>query len=285
MFEITGKDISELDDTDLRMLIARLCEADLRRSGLPVSGVTAGGDQNAPDGGLDVRVSLPQREDRTDFIPRANTGFQVKKPDMPRSEILKEMCLGGVVRPVIVELAEQGGAYIIVSSTGSTADRPLRDRRNAMAEAISGLGAANDLHLDFYDRDRVASWARQYPALVSWIRERLGRPMEGWQPFTNWSAPMDSIDSLYLKDAKCIIHDCRSTQKEGLTIEDGISRIRTNLARPGGTVRLIGLSGLGKTRLAQALFDNRIGRDSLDPAVVLYTDISDEPLKKHLPSD
>lgn len=277
MFEITGKDISELNDTDLRTLIARLCEAELRRSGLPISGVTAGGDQNAPDGGLDVRVSLAQLGDRTDFIPRPNTGFQVKKPDMPRSEILNEMRPGGVVRPVIEELAEQGGAYIIVSSKGSTADRSLRDRRNAMAEAVSGLAAANDLFLDFYDRDRVASWARQYPALVSWIRERLGRPMQGWQPFSNWSAPMESMDSTYLKDAKCRIHDCRSTQEEGLTIEDGISRIRTILARPGGTVRLIGLSGLGKTRLAQTLFDSRIGRDSLNPAVVLYTDISDEP--------
>lgn len=277
MFEITGKDISELNDTDLRTLIARLCEAELRRSGLPISGVTAGGDQNAPDGGLDVRISLAQHGNRTDFIPRANTGFQVKKPDMPRSEILKEMRPGGVIRPVIAELAEQGGAYIIVSSTGSTADRALRDRRNAMGEAVSGLAAANGLLLDFYDRDRVASWARQYPALVSWVRERLGRPMQGWQPFSNWSAPMEPIDSTYLKDAKCRIHDCRSTREEGLTIEDGISRIRTILAQPGGTVRLIGLSGLGKTRLAQALFDSRIGRDSLDPAVVLYTDISDEP--------
>lgn len=277
MFEITGKDISELNDTDLRTLIARLCEAELRRSGLPISGVTAGGDQNAPDGGLDVRVSLARHGDRTDFIPRANTGFQVKKPDMPRSEILKEMHPGGIIRPVIGELAQQCGAYIIVSSTGSTADRALRDRRNAMGEAVSGLGAADDLLLDFYDRDRVASWTRQYPALVSWVRERLGRPMQGWQPFSNWSTPMESIDSMYLKDAKCRIHDCRSTQEEGLAIEDGISRIRTILARPGGTVRLIGLSGLGKTRLAQALFDSRIGRDSLDPTTVLYTDISDEP--------
>ena len=127
MFEITGQDISELNDSDLRTLIARLCEAELRRSGLPISGVTAGGDQNAPDGGLDVRVSLAQPEDRTDFIPRANTGFQVKKPDMPRSEILKEMRPGGVVRPVIVELAEQGGAYIIVSSRASANSCGLND--------------------------------------------------------------------------------------------------------------------------------------------------------------
>jgi hypothetical protein len=42
-------------------------------------------------------------------------------------------------------------------------------------------------------------------------------------------------------------------------------------------VRLAGLSGVGKTRLAQALFDARVGEDSLDPALVIYTDMGDEP--------
>jgi len=58
MFEIEGQHIAELNDEDLRTLIARLCEAELHCKGSPISAVTAGGDQNAPDGGLDVRVDL-----------------------------------------------------------------------------------------------------------------------------------------------------------------------------------------------------------------------------------
>ena len=58
MFEITGDDIAALGDTDLRTLIGLLCEAEMRRRGLPSSAVTWGGNQNAKDGGLDVRVSL-----------------------------------------------------------------------------------------------------------------------------------------------------------------------------------------------------------------------------------
>ena len=56
MFEVTGDDIERLDDSELRTLVARLAVAELRANSLPVAGVTAGGDQNAPDGGLDVRV-------------------------------------------------------------------------------------------------------------------------------------------------------------------------------------------------------------------------------------
>ena len=87
MFEITRYDIAALNDEDLRTLIGLLCEAELRRANLPVSAVTCGGDQNAKDGGVDVRVLLPFRTRIEGFIPCAATGFQVKKPDMPPAEI------------------------------------------------------------------------------------------------------------------------------------------------------------------------------------------------------
>lgn len=64
----------------------------------------------------------------------------MKKPDMPRGEILEEMKPKpkGELRQVIVELAKASGAYIIVSAAGSTADSALKSRRDAMAEAVKG---------------------------------------------------------------------------------------------------------------------------------------------------
>ena len=52
--EITGEQIAELSDSDLRSLIGLLCEADYRVAGLSTSGIRWGGHQNARDGGLDV---------------------------------------------------------------------------------------------------------------------------------------------------------------------------------------------------------------------------------------
>ena len=83
MFEISGNDIGSLGDADLRSLIFRLAVAELRAKGYPLSSVTAGGDQDAADGGLDVRVECPTDVTDPDFVPRRLTGFQVKKPDMP----------------------------------------------------------------------------------------------------------------------------------------------------------------------------------------------------------
>src|SRR5260370_25318010 len=107
MFEITAADIASLNDEDLRSLVARLCEAEVRRRLLPVSSVTWGGDQNAPDGGLDVRVDLPKKAKIEGFVPRTVTGFQVKKSDMPPKEITREMRPKGKVRTVLRNLAKQ----------------------------------------------------------------------------------------------------------------------------------------------------------------------------------
>src|SRR5947208_15844482 len=111
MFEITGEHIAELSDEDLRGLIGMLCESDMRCRGLPVSAVTWGGDQNAKDGGLDVRVALPATTVIDGFIPKPSTGFQVKKSDMPRSAVMEEMRPKGVIRSSIAALAAESGAY------------------------------------------------------------------------------------------------------------------------------------------------------------------------------
>lgn len=175
MFEITADDIAALNDDDLRSLVALLCELEMRRKGLPVSAVTWGGDQNAADGGLDVRVDLSKKAKIQGFVPRAATGFQVKKSDMPPKEIAGEMRPKGKVRAVIRDLAKRAGAYIIVSSNGSVSDSALGKRREAMASAVKGVQNARSLTLDFYDRGRIATWVRDHPGLIPWVRQKFGK--------------------------------------------------------------------------------------------------------------
>lgn len=277
MFEITGSEISELNDSDLRSLVGLLCEADLRINNLPTSGVTWGGHQDAKDGGLDVRVELLSPPNLQGFIPRATTGYQVKKPDMPYAEIIKEMCPKGELRPAIRALADTGGAYIIVSSTGSTTDTALGDRRKAMAEAVGRLDIAKKLKLDFYDRNRIAGWVRCHPSLVLWVREKIGKPFQGWRPFENWANAPGGLSEEYLLDEELRLHDSATLGSDGITTIVGINRLRAILLRPASSVRLVGLSGVGKTRLLQALFDDRVGENALNPSQVFYTDVSNSP--------
>jgi lambda repressor-like predicted transcriptional regulator len=152
-----------------------LCEAELRRQGFSASHVTWGGDQNATDGGIDVRVALPPGSVIQGFVPRAASGFQVKKQDMPPAEIVAEMCPKGAIRASIRNLVQDSGAYVLVSSEGSTSDSALNNRRDAMKQALAELPNAGMLALDFYDRTRIATWLRSHEGLIPWVRGLIGK--------------------------------------------------------------------------------------------------------------
>jgi hypothetical protein len=273
-FDVGPDDISRLSDSGLRELIGRLCEAELVKVGHTPSHVTFGGDQNAGDGGIDVRVALPEGAQITGFIPRANTGFQVKRQDMPRSAILEEMRPHGQLRPAIVALAKQGGAYVIASALGSASDSSLQNRRAAMAEATAGTPEAHALHLNFYDRTSLASWAREHPAVVLWLRSKVGRQISGWRTYGQWTR--STTDTYLIDDEVRILHR-RGSVAPAQTAEQGISALRDVLNRPRGIARLVGLSGVGKTRLVQALFDDRVGIGALPRSLAIYADLADSP--------
>lgn len=277
MLEITGDHIALLSDKDLRILVAILCEAELRRLGLATSSVVAGGDQDARDGGLDVEVSLPENKLIQGFIPAAKTGFQVKATPMPPAKIGREMCRRGAVLPAIQALANAHGAYVLVSSKQKVTATALENRRRAMRKALESLQNAHQLAVDFYDCDRLATWVRDHPGTIPWIREKAGKPIQGWQSYGNWASSPDGTPSEYLLDEKARIRMRGTATDKEHSVLEGISLIRRQLAEPSGVVRLVGLSGVGKTRLAQALFDDRVGDSALAPSTVFYTNMSDDP--------
>lgn len=277
MFDISSEEINQLNDIDLRELVGRLCEAELESRGLSSSGVTWGGNQTASDGGLDVRVELPAGVFIEGFIPRGCSGFQVKKPAMPKAKIILEMCPKGEIRPSIQELADEAGAYIIISSTGSTADSALRNRRAALREALKGVANADRLYTDFYDRNRLATWVRCYPSLIALVKERIGRSFSGWRPYAQWSGAVAGGSSDYLLDDKLRLYFGRRDGLSEQSMEQAIERLRDELIQPRKIIRLVGLSGVGKTRLAEVLFDSHVGERALPKSLAVYTNLSDTP--------
>ncbi|WP_197282202.1 hypothetical protein [Dethiosulfatarculus sandiegensis] len=272
-FEIKAKDISEMTDSDLRKLVARLCEAELIQQGLSMSNVFWGGAQEAPDGGLDVNVKESEVLPKPDFVPRANTGFQVKKNSMPKSACTKEMTANGTLKPVIAKLADKKGAYIIVSGKDDCSYLMREERIHGMEAAVSDLKNKNDLFLDFYGSDRLASWLRLHPGVALWARKRLGKPLSGWMPFGRWAATPPNQNDDFLSDEHLCVVDTSSSQRKPISLTDGIRRTRDKLRAPGSIIRIIGLSGVGKTRFAQALFENEVGGNAINSLNVVYADL------------
>jgi hypothetical protein len=276
MLEITSDDIAALNDEDLRALLGRLCEAELRSRELSTLAATWGGNQNAPDGGIDVRVKILDGAAPGGFIPRANIGFQVKKTDFTPGLVTTEMRPQGDLRPSIVELIRESGAYIIASSGSDCSDSALTDRLERMRSAVAEVAGQESLHLDFYDRNRLATWTRGHAGIAVWVRQKIGRGISGWQSYGSWTKSPEGTADEYLLDEAARLHTGRADER-GIDVVQGIDRIRDILRNARGVVRLAGLSGVGKTRLVQALFDERLGERPLNSASAIYTDMSDNP--------
>lgn len=100
---------------------------------------------------------------------------------------------------------------------------------------------------------------------------------QGWDRFKDWSSTQANVDSEYLTDNDIKIILPNQNRDSASNVIEGINAIRNILNEPKKSVRLIGLSGVGKTRFAQALFDERIGEDALDVREVWYCDFGESP--------
>ena len=271
IFEVQKDALCKLSDSQLEELIARLSEADLVSKGHSAASVSRSGSINSPDGGIDVRVDVPVEKLDTGFLARPNTIFQVKKKSMPKAEIRKEMCPGGILSPALSRQAEIGGSYIIVSLADDCSEPMRSDRLNAMRTTMDGDPNKGSIHLDFFDRSKLRQWLRQHPAVVLWVRDVLEQPVSGWQSYGKWSnPPSGSDDTLILEPGVSITLPTGRGDK--LTIKESIKPMRELVRSTSRTVRIIGLSGVGKTRIVQSLFDETIGDDALDRTVAIYAD-------------
>jgi hypothetical protein len=277
MLDLTGDHIKELGDEDLRTLVVMLCEAELRARQQPASAVHSGGNQTAKDGGVDVRIELPTCiTEGLDFIPRAATVFQVKCEDMPEAAIKDEMRPGGKLRATIKDLVDRSGAYVIVCSQGTVSDLFLNKRKQAMADAVADQPKASHLALDFYDRTRLARWVRHYAGIELWVRDKVNARLQGWQGFAAWAG--GELGSPYLKDDTARLETRSPTGRRNVSVSEGADLLRAKLRQPGGVARLVGLSGTGKTRLVQALFEPGLAvSEPLNTDIVRYTDLGHSP--------
>ena len=276
MFDITKDQLLKFPGENLRELVARLCEAEIRGEGAPVSDLRWGGDENAPDGGLDIDISIENRDFAGDFVRRARTGIQVKKSKMPPYKIKAEMRPNGQLRPIFSELAQDNGCYIIVSLEDDPTALSLATRRKEIQEQVEETRDQGDLSTKFYGLNDLANWLRQHPGVQLWVRERLGLALTGWKPFGRWSAtPPDVEDELILEDGVVITLPGKDRNK--LNIAQGIDGIRRLIKNSGNAVRIVGLSGVGKSRIVQALFEEDVGNNPLDRSLAVYADLGENP--------
>jgi pimeloyl-ACP methyl ester carboxylesterase len=110
-----------------------------------------------------------------------------------------------------------------------------------------------------------------------WINSRFYNDTNSWEGYSNWANCPHGTSGEYFFDEQVRLLDSSSNNNEGLKGLEGLNLIRDKLLENKASIRLVGLSGVGKTRFVQALFDKRIGENPLPHRAVFYTDMANGP--------
>lgn len=279
--EITKNDIKSLTDETLRNLIEMLAKVEAKKSGISTSCVHFGGNIKAKDGGVDGRVSSSELAANEGFIPRGETVFQIKAESMSAEKIKTEISgsklkNGKETRTQLFrELAEQQGAYIIVSSKDDTSDTMLSERREAIEDSISELipkKSITKIKVDFYCIRKILNWIQCHWNVELWLLKELRKETGGWSGFQNWSQSSNPETYHLTEESRVELKDAQKNP-EKLNDYEAIKKIRELLLKPCSSLRLVGLSGVGKTRFTEALFQKLNEDDQpLDSQRVIYGD-------------
>lgn len=272
IFEISPDQIQRLDSMQLVELLRKLLHAEAQGAGISLRSVSVPLQITISDGGEDARVHWTGGNDGTNYFPCRLNVFQSKATDPGPAGWKKEVWTkasqkDGVPRDlndaVMAAIADRG-AYIGFTSApiaGNKLSRRLSGIKSGIREAG---GNPDDLAaIDIYDANRIAAWAGQHPAVAVWLNEiQLGLPLGGFQTIDGWGRRADFTAIEVVADVapRYAISDNKSGLRhtgDELNSQQARERILNHIVEPKRCVRVIGPSGIGKSRFVFEIFRDR----------------------------
>ncbi|KKJ01461.1 hypothetical protein [Prochlorothrix hollandica] len=241
-FNVESSDIKSLNDIQLTQLLKILLHAEAHAFGIPQNSVEVALNIITGDGGEDGRISWKNSKESTDFIPSRNTLFQNKATNMGPSEYGKELVTKqGDIKEQVDNVLSAGGSYIVFTTQELNGSQKLK-RITAMRTVFQNKNKdyASSCILKIYDASQISSWVNCYTTAIVSVLHWLGKPLErGLKSYNLWKED-PALELLPFSHVK--------------SRENFIDSLRDKLLKPQSCCRVVGLSGLGKTRLAFEIF-------------------------------
>lgn len=255
LLDVSEDQIQHLSPEALTDLLRRLLVLEARTAGVPVRQVGGTVKLNIGDGGLDCSIDWDLEPGvpptRPKWLPSNLVAFQVKagkcQPKKWETEVLQKPKLGSTrkipqIKPGILAILKRGGAYVGFCNEPLN-DKLKKDRIEAVYRSLrasrSGLAKARVLMLGSAE---IAQWANEHISAVAFVHHRTKNfDLSFMQTWDEWESESD----LLLK-----YHEDESREKIRKELE-------SRLFEPKYSARVIGLSGLGKSRLALEICRSR----------------------------
>ena len=261
IFSVSSSQIEKLNSEQLVELLKELLHAEAQRSGISLRGVSVPLQITVADGGEDARISWTNGVEQTDYLPSRFCIFQAKatdpgpagwKQEVWTKSSQKKSVTQKKLNEAVAEAIAENASYIGFTSAVLIGSSKYKKRIEAIKEGIREAGADPDQlkTIDIYDANKIADWVSRYPAIAIWLNEKQsGLNLKGFQTVETWGQKADivSISQVEDKASRFFIRG-ESSINNSLTFDKVKERIADFLANSRKSVRVIGSSGLGKTR-------------------------------------
>jgi hypothetical protein len=260
--EVTPEQISQLDPIQLTSVLRALVNAELIRAGIGLYAADIPLVVDMADGGEDGSVVWDDGPEVAGRIRQRRSLFQIKSGTFGPQDAYTEISAGPRMQvPSRIDANfRNGGTYILV--LGQTCTASARDARVAkMREALRDrlYSGSETVPIQLFSGDLIADWANEHYGAALEVHSRLGVPInDSFQPWSVWAQTPRLTNTTF------------ATNPE---LESKRREICETLAAPRSILRMIGLSGLGKTRLALEAFRPDPSVRSIDySGTVMYVD-------------
>lgn len=243
--QVRNDDIKLLRDTQLVELLYQLINLELSAHSIHKYDSRVPLSIYIPDGGIDGQAKWTDGPESTDWLPSRLVGFQAKATEMAPADCEAEVLdKAGRLKSEVRALVEANGVYALFLGRDCV-EKSKRVRIIKFEQAIVGAARKEGLTLvakptvRIYDANDIATWTNKYPAAVSKVFGFLRR---GGAAALTWGelAGYPGNESVFVQE-----DEARQRVIAGLKAASNGSRKVT---------RLLGASGLGKTRLLLEAF-------------------------------
>ena len=241
-FQVTSQHVGRVGKQMFPQFLRLLLQAEALSYGIPSHDIHVADNVDAPDGGEDGRIQWQGGPEQTRFLPSRFTQFQLKTGDISPKQAGEEVLTkAGEVKPMVRSAFVEGATYMVLSTRTYTREQ-LEKRERRIRTALKGAGLDIDDHrAHFRDASQLADWANAHPAVATWFLEEVepGFPKE-FRSWSHWAGRREHAASPWVEDER-LNHIRQFLHQQAI-------------AEPRKTARIVGLWGIGKSRLALEAF-------------------------------
>jgi hypothetical protein len=296
IFNANPSQIEKLDSKQLVELLNKLLHVEAQKFGIGLRGVSVPPQINVPDGGEDGRISWEGGREDTDYLPSRFCMFQSKATSadkMAKAEWKKEVWTKAIkkkdaiqeLNDAVKDAIENNGSYIGFTSGVLIGSKKYKERIDGIKQGIREAGANPDSlkTIDIYDANKIAAWVEKHPAVAVWLNERQSElSLRGFQTVERWGKRPDIVSNPQVQDeAKRFLIGSNnvSPEENSIPFDEAKEQITNHLSEPKKIIRVIGSSGVGKTRFVYEVLrdEDTITKNTLKTSAIYcdFRDVSD----------